>query len=219
MRVTSLLFILSTFCLQAQNPDFHESFDSLVDQLSHDSFEKRSKAQHDLLKLSEKHPTTAARSIRALTLRADDPELVQRATTLLKDLYDSKFSPSLPGYLGIRHGQAETVINGKRLNAALIITVVPGTPAAKAGLLRNDMIIEIDDTDFTKIPIAEMRDTLSATIKNKSAGDEIRLKVWRMNRIIQLKAKLAPFPQGMMADPDYQSRKYKEWLLQLDTKK
>ncbi len=52
------------------------------------------------------------------------------------------------------------------------LAVVPGSPADKAGLLENDIILEIDnekieqDTDFSKI------------IGNKNVGDEVTLKVW-----------------------------------------
>ncbi|EKE20228.1 MAG: Trypsin protein [uncultured bacterium] len=50
--------------------------------------------------------------------------------------------------------------------------VLPGSSADKAGLIENDIILEIDGKKITK------EDQLSDMISNKSVGDEVTLKVW-----------------------------------------
>lgn len=52
------------------------------------------------------------------------------------------------------------------------LAVIPGSPADKAGVAENDIILEIDGE-----PIDQEND-LASMIKKKQVGDEIELKVW-----------------------------------------
>lgn len=52
------------------------------------------------------------------------------------------------------------------------LAIVPGSPADKAGLLENDIILEIDGERIEK------ETDLSRMIRNKNVGDEVVLKVW-----------------------------------------
>lgn len=52
------------------------------------------------------------------------------------------------------------------------LAVVPGSPADKAGLVENDIILEIDGEKI------EEETDLSRIIRNKNVGDEVTLKVW-----------------------------------------
>lgn len=52
------------------------------------------------------------------------------------------------------------------------LAVVPGSPADKAGLLENDIILEIDGEKI------EEEIDLSRIIRSKNVGDEVVLKVW-----------------------------------------
>ncbi len=59
-----------------------------------------------------------------------------------------------------------------RGNSANELAIVPGSPADKAGLLENDIILEIDGEKVEK------EADFSNIIKNKNVGDEVTLKVW-----------------------------------------
>jgi len=49
--------------------------------------------------------------------------------------------------------------------------VIPGSPADKAGIVENDIILEIDGTKLTSDK------SLSGIIRTKKVGDTVRLKV------------------------------------------
>ncbi len=61
------------------------------------------------------------------------------------------------------------VIRGDRPND---LAIIPGSPADKAGLLENDIILSIDGEKIEK------ETDLSRVIRKKNVGDEITLKVW-----------------------------------------
>lgn len=77
----------------------------------------------------------------------------------------------------------------KSTNGAVIMGVYSGTPAEKAGLLRGDIIVEIDRK---KIKSAD--DAIKFIQKSK-VGKVIRLNVWRDGRTLLIAAKLAQMPE------------------------
>lgn len=52
------------------------------------------------------------------------------------------------------------------------LAVVPGSPADKAGLIENDIILEMDNQKITK------EKDLARIIRDKKVGEEVNLKVW-----------------------------------------
>jgi len=62
--------------------------------------------------------------------------------------------------------------------------VVPSSPADKAGIVENDIILEINEKKLTGI------NTLSDIIAEFNVGDEIMLKVWHKGKINDVKVKL-----------------------------
>ena len=79
----------------------------------------------------------------------------------------------------------------KSKKGAVVWQVEPNSPAAKAGLKRGDLIIEIDGNkisgpkDVTKI------------IQKQKVGRVVRLSIWRMGKIQLLGVKLAEMPQDV----------------------
>jgi serine protease Do len=78
------------------------------------------------------------------------------------------------------------VLRGERMTD---FAVVPGSPADKAGIMENDIILEMDGVKITKD--RQIGDLLA----ERRAGDEVTLKVWHRGEIRELKVKLEERPQ------------------------
>ncbi len=64
------------------------------------------------------------------------------------------------------------------------VAVTPGSPAEKAGIKENDIILEIDGQKITT------NNTLSKLILSHKVGDKVKLKVLREGKEIELEAEL-----------------------------
>ncbi len=64
------------------------------------------------------------------------------------------------------------------------LAVIPGSPADKAGLVENDIVLEIDGEKISR------DNQLSRLISKHRVGDEIELKIWRKGEEKKLKVKL-----------------------------
>ncbi|MGD9075548.1 MAG: Do family serine endopeptidase [Desulfobacteraceae bacterium] len=84
----------------------------------------------------------------------------------------------LKGYFGL----AEKSVG------VLISDVIDGSPAAKAGMKRGDIILSLEDVPISSLP--EYRDALG----EYTAGDLLRLKIFRKGRELTVSAKPTPFP-------------------------
>lgn len=64
------------------------------------------------------------------------------------------------------------------------LAVIPGSPADKAGLVENDIILEIDGKKI------DVENTLGKLIAEKRVGDEITLRVWHKGDTKSVKVRL-----------------------------
>jgi serine protease Do len=99
-------------------------------------------------------------------------------------------------YLGIRYliinDQIQAENNLPQNYGALVVrgnqrtdlAVIPGSPADKAGIVENDIILEIDGKKV------DQENDLSKMIRNKNIGDEVTLKVWSKGTEKTVKLKL-----------------------------
>jgi serine protease Do len=67
-------------------------------------------------------------------------------------------------------------------------SVLPDTPAAKAGLQDGDIIIAVDRTSLTQ------QVTLSSLVQNLKPGQKITIKVYRQGKILNILATLDKYP-------------------------
>jgi len=74
------------------------------------------------------------------------------------------------------------VVRGERQTD---LAVIPGSPADKAGLVENDIILEIDGQKITQ------ENDLAKIIRDKEVGEEIVLEIWSKGSIKVVKAFLA----------------------------
>lgn len=68
------------------------------------------------------------------------------------------------------------------------ISVVPGSPADKAGLVENDIVLEVNGKKL------EDKDSLPKEISKFNVGDEITLKIFHKDKEKEVKVKLEEFP-------------------------
>lgn len=64
------------------------------------------------------------------------------------------------------------------------LAVIPGSPADKAGIVENDIVLEINERKIT------MDDQLSNIVAKYKVGDTLTLKVWHKGTVIDVKAVL-----------------------------
>jgi len=67
------------------------------------------------------------------------------------------------------------------------LAVIPGSPADKAGLVENDIIMEIDGKKLTR------ENNLAKVISKYKPGDEVELKIWHKGEEKIVKVKLGEF--------------------------
>ncbi len=91
------------------------------------------------------------------------------------------------GYLGVQLApgfeSADAVKLGlTRAQGALVEGIHPDTPAATAGLLKNDVVLEMDG-----VPIRNENHFINR-ISTTPPGDRVRLRVWRERRAVMIEA-------------------------------
>lgn len=64
------------------------------------------------------------------------------------------------------------------------LAVVPGSPADKAGIVENDIILEVDGKKVTE------KQNLSKLIQKHKVGDEVKLKIWHKGEEKTVKTRL-----------------------------
>jgi len=118
-----------------------------------------------------------------------EPEVKVRLEALLKEV-DYTPIPNTKGFVGIsmRAGKAGVIVG----------EVHPNTPAAKAGIKANDEIIELDGVKlkgFNQKKPGSAVNYLSAYVKQKKAGQKLKLKLLRGGKEIEMTLKLGSYDE------------------------
>lgn len=104
-------------------------------------------------------------------------------------------------YLGVRYVQVTASLKEKnnlpvdhgalvlRGEAADLLAVMPGSPADKAGIVENDIVLEVDST------AVDETHTLGALIRLKKVGDRVTLKVFHRGEEKSIGVTLEEMPQ------------------------
>jgi len=105
-------------------------------------------------------------------------------------------------YLGVRYIPIDEELKKKnnlsvdygvlvqRGNTFADVAVIPGSPADKAGIIENDIILEFDGV---KLDAAH---SLSSLIQTKKAGDEVTLKIQSKGKEKEVRLTLEAFPSA-----------------------
>ncbi|MGO0123552.1 S1C family serine protease [Desulfothermobacter acidiphilus] len=78
-----------------------------------------------------------------------------------------------------------------KAEGALVLGVVPGSPAEKAGITRGDVILEINGQKVAT------PDDLVAAVKNLKVGAQADVSLWRGGKIVRVQLKVTEKPAGM----------------------
>jgi S1-C subfamily serine protease len=68
-------------------------------------------------------------------------------------------------------------------------SVLPGSPAKKAGLRDKDIIVKVDDVEINE------KNSLTSVIAQKKVGDKVVLEVIRGNKTLSVEVTLEAMPQ------------------------
>ncbi|MBL7053899.1 trypsin-like peptidase domain-containing protein [Patescibacteria group bacterium] len=126
---------------------------------------------------------------------------VNQATNVVASV--KKYGRIIRPYIGVRY-----VLNNKKIaqennldydHGALIIrgeqdtelAIIPGSPANKAGLVENDIILEINNTKITAT------NSLAREIQKHMPGDKVQLKIYHQGEIKEIEVALEEYKQGM----------------------
>lgn len=99
------------------------------------------------------------------------------------------------GYLGLQVAQSFEPADARKLGldrvqGALIEAVYPNTPAAKAGLRANDVLLYVDGQ-----PIRNENHLINY-ISTQAAGQRIRLQVWRARKTLAVEAEVGDWTRA-----------------------
>ena len=126
-------------------------------------------------------------------------------SNMVKSIADSvmKTGEIVRPYLGVRYTQITDTIkksNNLSVDYGVIIqkgdtadslAVIPGSPADKAGLEENDIILEIDGEKL------DQNNSLSAIIRQKQVGQTVTLKIIHNGETKEVKVKLEKAPKDL----------------------
>ena len=85
------------------------------------------------------------------------------------------------------------------------ITVVPGAPAETAGLKSSDVVLSIDETDFT-VPGLDVAATLAALLKGRQVGEQLAFRVYRVSTLYTLTV------NGTVIESDFPLEELQQYL-------
>lgn len=103
------------------------------------------------------------------------------------------------GFLGVELAEIDEVLR-RSLDlgpegAVLVNSVVPKSPAARAGVRRGDVILKLNGAP------AESPEALSSAVRRLKAGSSARLEIARDGKSLELEAKLGERPEESAAGP------------------
>ncbi len=96
-------------------------------------------------------------------------------------------------YIGIRYKMIDrqTALLNEVPEGALVVEIVPDSPAEKVGIQPGDIIVEFDGKRLR----AEDEETLAKLVLKRKVGDRVKLKVWREGRSFETTVTLEGFQE------------------------
>lgn len=223
LLVAALGLLVGSICVAG---DFRIPSPQLQD-LESPEFRIRERAEQELLVLGRENPQSAMSELLRQSQLAADPEVRERCLDILRTLVTDEYMKDGEGYIGIALALRDDVVNvpgdAKPRNAVRVMEVRGGTPGEEAGILLNDLIVELEGETWHEV---EATPLFREKIKRMKPTTVARLTVLRDGGLIDLKVTLGRRPlmadmflNGQNVDMDATERAAKEayfqrWLSQ-----
>ncbi len=161
--------------------------------LESEDFRTREQAQARILEWARETPDAAIETLYKHTVHADEPEVRERCLAVLRELVGDQYSRHGEGFIGVRMDDemAEVPGDAERRAVIRVTFVMPKSPAEKAGLKVNDLIVAVEDRIWRNIPVIV---PFSDEIKKHKPGTSIQLTVLRDGQLIEVPVILARRP-------------------------
>lgn len=172
--------------------------------------------------MATKHQDLVLAKVLDAYFRALDPEIRYRLRTTMFAIVAENVRGE--GFIGIRmmdafpprfidpglKGGAPQLIQPQE-KAVQIISVLPGTAGAAAGLRPGDHILKLDDNDFQNdAAAAPAYIQLSDYIRSKREGVSVKMTIRRIREIIEVEVKLGARPEEHIGERREQA--FTEWF-------
>ncbi|MEM7393891.1 MAG: PDZ domain-containing protein [Verrucomicrobiota bacterium] len=198
-------------------PPSAESLQTLIQQMGHDRFPQRQKAQEQLALLGGAyHEEVVNESLKAY-VDTKDVEIRYRLRDLLKELVMSTMVEKKKGFLGIRLLQSSVPNKVKDKPPIPTIAanyVFPGSGASKAGMRVNDQIMSFDGNP---VPMVGGTQAFIAYVNSKTPGTRVLFKVRRGQVDMDMPAILQERPVSLQTNRMTPARKrqyFRDWMLE-----
>ncbi len=166
--------------------------------LGSEEYKDRIQAQRDLVAWAREKPEQASDRLLQEHDAAKDPEVRLRLREALKEVVVSEYQRKEgQGYVGIQMDERNVVLpgNGEQRGGVWITWVHPDTPAMKAGLQVNDVVVGLNDLKWPAGLGA--RESFATEIRRHKPGDKVKLEVLRGAEVKKMDLTLAARPLGL----------------------
>jgi C-terminal processing protease CtpA/Prc len=166
--------------------------------LASEEYKDRVQAQRDLIAWGQGKPEQAEERLLKEHDAATDPEVRLRLREALKEVIVSEYQRKEgQGYVGIQMDERNVALpgNNEQRGGVLVTWVHPDTPAMKAGLQVNDVIIGLNDLKWPAGLGA--REGFATEIRRHKPGDKVNLEVLRGAEVKKMEMTLTARPMGL----------------------
>lgn len=163
----------------------------LLDRLSAEAYPERVKAEQELAEWALGEGKPAMHWMADQLDTAKDPEVRARVLSALKKVVIDDLTRKRPGFVGVRMASARVDHDGKVRMGVEISEVTPDSPAQKAGLKPNDVILELDGEGWET---AEPQHEFARRVGKLGPGTRVRFRVYRMGELQDVELELAARP-------------------------
>ncbi|MCW1924845.1 PDZ domain-containing protein [Luteolibacter arcticus] len=166
--------------------------------LASEEYKDRVQAQRDLIAWAQEKPENAGNRLLQEHDATGDPEVRLRLREALKEVVVSEYQRKEgKGYVGIQMDERNVALpgNDEQRGGVWVTWVHPDTPAAKAGLQVNDVVVALNDIKWPAGMGA--RESFATEIRRHKPGDKVKLEVLRGAEVMKLEMTLAARPMGL----------------------
>ena len=227
-----LRVLMLVVCL-VQLADGSELSDKLILDLADGEYRVREKAQSDLLAQARQQPEASKDKLFQIAQTSQDPEIRERCLGVLRQLLTDQYMSEGQGFVGIGRMDKTVELAGRLepCHGVLVTSVRSGTPAERAGIQLNDLIIALNKSGWKEVTASE---TFANQVAAMKPGTKISLSILRDEKVIDLDVVLVRRPAGLFnellfmpgqafdpekAENDAMAAYFRDWFSQRITRK